>query len=47
MPHPEHPANAPRTSEEVVEAILFLGSRRSAYITGHILSIDGGGLRGL
>ena len=35
------------TSEEVAEAILFLGSRRSAYITGHILSIDGGGLRGL
>jgi NAD(P)-dependent dehydrogenase (short-subunit alcohol dehydrogenase family) len=35
------------TSEEVAEAILFLGSPRSAYVTGQILSIDGGGLRGL
>ena len=35
------------TSEEVAEAIVFLGSPRSAYITGQILSVDGGGLRGL
>lgn len=35
------------TSEEVAEAIYFLGSPRSSYITGQFLAVDGGGLRSI
>lgn len=30
------------TPEEIVESILFLASDKASYITGHILSVDGG-----
>jgi NAD(P)-dependent dehydrogenase (short-subunit alcohol dehydrogenase family) len=29
-------------SEEVAEAIVFIGSDEGSYITGHILNVDGG-----
>lgn len=35
------------TVEEVAQAILFLGSPLSSYITGQCLSVDGGGLRSI
>lgn len=35
------------TSEEVAQAILFLSSPMSAYITGQVLALDGGGLRSI
>jgi NAD(P)-dependent dehydrogenase (short-subunit alcohol dehydrogenase family) len=35
------------SSEEVAEAIYFLGSPRSSYITGQFLAVDGGGLRSI
>ena len=33
------------TIEEVAQAILFLASPHSSYITGQCLAVDGGGLR--
>jgi 3-oxoacyl-[acyl-carrier protein] reductase len=33
------------TIEEVAQAILFLASPLSSYITGQCLAVDGGGLR--
>lgn len=35
------------TSEEVAQAILFLASPMSSYITGQFLATDGGGLRSI
>lgn len=34
-----HWAGAP---EEIAEAVLFLGSGKASYVTGHILLVDGG-----
>ena len=36
------PANRMGTADEVAEAVLFLASPSSGYITGHVLTIDGG-----
>lgn len=36
------PANRPGTAEEVAAAVLFLASEGAAYITGHVLCVDGG-----
>jgi 3-oxoacyl-[acyl-carrier protein] reductase len=30
------------TAEEIAKAVAFLASEEAAYITGHILSVDGG-----
>ena len=30
------------TEEDVAEAVLFLGSEKASYITGHELVVDGG-----
>ncbi len=35
------------TPREVADAITFLSSARAAYITGSVLSVDGGNIRGL
>jgi NAD(P)-dependent dehydrogenase (short-subunit alcohol dehydrogenase family) len=35
------------TIEEVAQAIVFLASPQSAYITGQCLAVDGGGLRSI
>ena len=35
------------TVEEVAQAIFYLGSPLSSYITGQCLSVDGGGLRSI
>jgi len=35
------------TAEEMAEAIYFLATPRSAYITGQCLAIDGGAIRSL
>ena len=32
---------------EVADAVLFLASERAAYITGQVLSLDGGGIKAL
>lgn len=36
------PLNRKGTINDVVEAVLFLASSRASYITGHILTVDGG-----
>jgi 3-oxoacyl-[acyl-carrier protein] reductase len=36
------PLGRPGKPEEVAEAILFLLSPQSSYITGHVLCVDGG-----
>ena len=38
----ETPLNRIGTPEDVAEAILFLASERSSFITGQVLSVDGG-----
>lgn len=37
-----NPLNRVGTSEDLLDAILFLGSRKAKFITGQILCIDGG-----
>ena len=32
---------------EVADAVVFLASERAAYITGQVLSLDGGGIKAL
>ena len=34
-------------AEEVADAVVFLASERAAYITGQVLSLDGGGIKAL
>ena len=34
-------------AEEVADAVVFLASDRAAYITGQVLSLDGGGIKAL
>ena len=36
------PAKRAGTTEEIAQAIVFLGSGKADFITGHILSVDGG-----
>jgi NAD(P)-dependent dehydrogenase (short-subunit alcohol dehydrogenase family) len=38
----EIPLRQPGTGEEFAEAVCFLISRRSAFITGAVLTVDGG-----
>jgi NAD(P)-dependent dehydrogenase (short-subunit alcohol dehydrogenase family) len=37
-----YPGGRPATAEEVADLILFLASPRAAYITGTVVTIDGG-----
>lgn len=37
-----HPMRRWGTGEEVAEAVLWLASDRSSFVTGHALSVDGG-----
>ena len=36
------PLGRPGTPEEIAEAVLFLAAPESAYVNGHILTVDGG-----
>jgi NAD(P)-dependent dehydrogenase (short-subunit alcohol dehydrogenase family) len=38
----KYPGKRPATSEEVADLIVFLASPRAGYITGTIVTIDGG-----
>jgi NAD(P)-dependent dehydrogenase (short-subunit alcohol dehydrogenase family) len=38
----KYPAKRPATPEEVADLMVFLASDRAAYITGTIITIDGG-----
>lgn len=40
---PMHRAGA---SEEIAEAVQYLGSDRASYVTGHVLTVDGGLMAG-
>jgi NAD(P)-dependent dehydrogenase (short-subunit alcohol dehydrogenase family) len=36
------PLGRPATTQEIANAVLFLAAPESSYITGHVLSVDGG-----
>jgi 3-oxoacyl-[acyl-carrier protein] reductase len=36
------PLKRPGTPEDVADAVLFLASGASSYITGQVISVDGG-----
>ena len=36
------PAGRPATPEDIASAVLFLSSEQAAYVTGHVLHVDGG-----
>jgi NAD(P)-dependent dehydrogenase (short-subunit alcohol dehydrogenase family) len=40
------PMHRPGTPEEVAEAVLYLGSAKSAYVTGQAITLDGGLMAG-
>ena len=37
-----YPGGRPATAEEIADVMLFLASSRAGYITGTIITIDGG-----
>jgi 3-oxoacyl-[acyl-carrier protein] reductase len=36
------PLGRPATTQEIANAVLFLAAPESSYITGHVLTVDGG-----
>ncbi|HQR27582.1 MAG TPA: SDR family oxidoreductase [Nocardioides sp.] len=40
--HKMYPGGRPATAEEVADLLVFLASPRAGYITGTIVTIDGG-----
>jgi len=41
------PMGRPGTTQEMADAVLFLAAPESSYITGHVLTVDGGWTAGI
>ena len=44
LPARQRPLRRAGTSREVAQAVVYLASEQAAYITGHALPVDGGGV---